>query len=197
MASPITANEQKYTRNSRIARWHLDSVLQAIYDLLATTGATSILDAGCGEGFVTGYLAARDSTLSLTGVDLNQAAIDYAARRFGKHARFQTGSVYKLPFSDKSFDLVLCSEVLEHLSDPNFAVRELKRVAQSYVLVTVPREPLFKWTNDLSRALGFSMDPGHVNFWTVTSFRKYIRAHFADPTFARKHLIYQLALGRP
>ncbi len=197
MTSPISANEQKYTRNSRIAQWHLDSVLRAIYELLSTTGAKSILDAGCGEGFVTGFIASRDPTLSLTGMDLNQAAIDYATRRFGKLARFQTGSVYRLPFSDNSFDLVLCSEVLEHLRDPDLAVRELKRVARGHVLVTVPREPLFKWTNNLSRALGFSMDPGHVNFWTGTSFRKYICAHFADPIFARKHFIYQLALGRP
>lgn len=191
-----SANKQKYSRSSRIAQWHLNSVMEAIYQLLAESGGASILDAGCGEGFLTDYLARRDPSLRLTGVDMSSEAIAYAEERFGERARFRTGNVYKLPFSDNSFDVVLCSEVLEHLDEPDLAVRELIRVARRHVVITVPNEPYFKWLNDLARALGISMDPGHVNFWTRSSFKAFIRSHFDNPVFSRKHIIYQLALAR-
>ncbi len=153
-----------------------------------------MLDAGCGEGFVTRYLAQQNPALRLTGVDLSREAIAYAQEHFGELARFRTGSLYKLPFSDNSFDTVLCSEVLEHLDDTRRAVNELKRVARRYVLITVPREPYFKWLNDMGRRLGVSPDPGHVNFWTKKTFQDFIKSHFNAPVFATKH-VYQMALA--
>ncbi len=191
-----SANKQKYSRNSRIAQWHLNSVMEAIYQLLAETEGTSILDAGCGEGFLTDYLARRDSSLRLTGVDMSSEAIAYAEDMFGERVRFRMGNVYKLPFSDNSFDVVLCSEVLEHLDDPDLATRELTRVARRHVIITVPNEPYFRWLNDLARALGICMDPGHINFWTKSTFETFIRSHFDNPVFSRKHMIYQLVLAR-
>lgn len=194
-SEPYTsANKQKYSRSSRIAQWHLRSVMEAIYQLIAQTGGASVLDAGCGEGFVTDYLARRDSSLRLTGVDRSRKAIAYAEDMFGERARFRMGNLYKLPFSDNSFDVVLCSEVLEHLDDADLATRELIRVARRHVVITVPNEPYFTWLNDLARALGISMDPGHVNFWTKSSFKAFICSHFDNPVFSRKHIIYQLAL---
>ena len=51
------------------------------------------------------------------------------------------------------------------------------------------------WTlsDDLGRALGFSPDPGHVNFWTPKTFERFVRAHFDVGTFCT-HGIYQIAL---
>ena len=191
-----SANKQKYLHRDRLSLWHLRSVMEAIYRLLAQSEPKSVLDAGCGEGFVTKYLADRDPRLRLTGVDVSPEAIEYAQARFGDVARFCTGSVFTLPFSDNSFDTVVCSEVLEHINDAERAVQELKRVARRYVLITVPREPIFKWLNDFARAIKFSQDPEHVNFWTSKSFRLFVRTHFDDPVFARKHVIYQLALAK-
>lgn len=190
-----SANHQKYTHKSRLYQWHMNAFLMEVYQLLEQSQARTVLDAGCGEGFVTRHLAQQDPTLRLTGVDLNQEAIQYAQTNFGELATFRTGNLYKLPFSDKSFDLVMCSEVLEHLEDTDRAVCELKRVARRHVLITVPREPYFKWLNDVSRSLGISPDPGHVNFWTKESFQRFIHSHFKAPVFARKHVIYQMALA--
>ena len=190
-----SANQQKYTEQNRLYQWHIRAFLQEIYHLLEQTEAQSVLDAGCGEGFVTRYLAQQNPALRLTGVDLSKEAIAYAQDHFGDLAHFRTGSLYKLPFSDNSFDVIVCSEVLEHLDDTERAVSELKRVARRYVLITVPREPYFKWLNDLGRALGISPDPGHVNFWTKTTFQAFISSHFNAPVFAWKHVIYQLALA--
>ncbi len=189
-----SANHQKYTQPNRLYQWHLHAFLERVYQLLDQTDAQSVLDAGCGEGFVTRYLAQQNPAWRLTGVDLSREAIAYAQEHFGELARFCTGSLYKLPFSDNSFDTVLCSEVLEHLDDTRRAVNELKRVARRYVLITVPREPYFKWFNDMGRRLGVSPDPGHVNFWTKKTFQDFIKSHFNAPVFARKH-VYQMALA--
>ena len=187
-----STNQQKHTATNWFYRKHLEAFYEKLYEMIDATESESLLDAGCGEGFVVDYLAQRNPNLKLTGIDVSAEAIEYAKAHFGERARFRTGSVYKLPFSDKSFDTILCSEVLEHLDDPNRAVSELKRVARKYVVITVPHEPYFQWLNNLGKLVGVATDPGHVNFWTKNTFQAFIRVHFADPTFAWKQL-YQLA----
>lgn len=191
----ISTNHNKHTTGNWLYRKHLESFFHRMNEMLAETEPRSVLDAGCGEGFVLDYLAKRHPDVRLTGVDLSDEAVAFARERFGDVAQFRTGSVYKLPFSDNSFDTVLCSEVLEHLDEPGRAIQELKRVARNYVLITVPHEPYFQWLNTLGRRLGVNPDAGHVNFWTTKTFEEFIRRHFDAPTFARKQL-YQLALAR-
>ncbi len=186
----------RHARTGRIARWHLRSINEAIFQLVTKSRAQSVLDAGCGEGFVTGYLAERNPSLKLTGIDLSRDAIAYARKHFGNAATFSTGSVLKLPYEDASFDTVVCSEVLEHIVDWDGAIAELKRVARRHVVITVPHEPYFKALNDLGRAVRFCQDPGHVNFWSWSAFKSMIGANFATAIMQRKHVIYQLALGR-
>jgi ubiquinone/menaquinone biosynthesis C-methylase UbiE len=190
-ASP---NLEKYTTQNALYRWHLDAFHEVLYRLMQQAAPRTVLDAGCGEGYVAHYLAERDRSLQVTGVDLSAGAIAYAQEHFGEAATFRTGSVLALPFSDNAFDLVLCSEVLEHLEAPADAVAQLKRVARRHVLITVPLEPYFRWVNNLGRVLGISPDPGHVQFWSRRGFEAFIRQHFAQATFAHKHY-YQLALA--
>ena len=187
-----STNQQKHTATNWFYRKHLDAFYEKLYEMIEATECESLLDAGCGEGFVVDYLAQRNPNLKLTGIDVSSDAIEYAKAHFGEKARFRPGSVYKLPFSDKSFDTILCSEVLEHLDDPNRAVGELKRVARKHVVITVPHEPYFQWLNNLGKLAGVATDPGHVNFWTKNTFQAFIRVHFEAPTFAWKQL-YQLA----
>jgi ubiquinone/menaquinone biosynthesis C-methylase UbiE len=187
-------NYSRHTSTNRLYRKHLESFHATLYEAIEKTGCETLLDAGCGEGFVIDYLASRNPSLKLTGIDLDEKAIEYATSHFGERARFRSGSVYKLPFSDSSFDTVLCSEVLEHLDDPNRAVGELQRVARNYVVVTVPHEPYFGWLNRLGQFFGINPDPGHVNFWTSNTFQAFMRVHFKDPQFTRKQL-YQIAVA--
>jgi ubiquinone/menaquinone biosynthesis C-methylase UbiE len=196
-SSPATyesANHHKYTVDNAFYQWHLQAFLDELCEMLDAAAPGTVLDAGCGEGFVTDRLARHDPALELTGVDLSKDAIAYARDHFGHQARFLTGSIYDLPFEDDQFDAVVCSEVLEHLDAPEQAVRELQRVARGHVLITVPREPYFQWLNNVGQWLGFSPDPGHVNFWSKSGFQGFIEAHFDDVQYAWKH-IYQLALA--
>lgn len=201
MSEPVTArtyesaNLAKHTADNWLYRKHLERFYEKLADVVRQSECETLLDAGCGEGFVVDFLTRTIPDLKVTGVDVSEEAIEYAKEHFGDNARFRTGSVYKLPFSDRSFDAVLCSEVLEHLDDPNRAVSELKRVARSHVIITVPHEPYFQWLNNLGQLVGVSKDPGHVNFWTSNTFQAFVRAHFDNPTFAWKQL-YQIALAQ-
>jgi ubiquinone/menaquinone biosynthesis C-methylase UbiE len=190
-----STNHHKHTHSNRFYQWHLQEVMGCLYDVIAATEPRNVLDAGCGEGYVLDFISRRNPDLKLVGVDLSEQAVQYAKEHFGQRAEFRKGSVYKLPFSDKSFDTVVCSEVLEHLDDAGRAIAELRRVARKAVVITVPREPYFQWLNNAAQWLGISPDPEHVNFWDKGGFEAFIRSHFEDVTFASKH-IYLMASAR-
>lgn len=190
-----SSNLQRHTTSNVLYRWHMDAFHRCIFEFVQRAGPEKVLDAGCGEGFGVYDLARRDPSLSLTGIDLDGEAVAYARARFGAIATFEQGTILDLPYENGARDLVLCSEVLEHLSAPGRAVAELKRVARTHVLITVPLEPFFWMLNRLAQWLGLSDDPGHVQYWDHDAFRTFILDHFDAATFARKH-IYQLALCR-
>lgn len=188
-----STNHHKYQAQNPLYQWHLQAFMDTLFGMVEQTNPQSVLDAGCGEGYTVKYLAERNREWKLTGLDLSEVAIKYAQTQLGDRAKFRTGSIYKLPFSDRSFDTVICSEVLEHLDEPERAVAELKRVARKAVVITVPREPYFQWLNNVGQRLGISPDPEHVNFWNKEQFQAFVRAHFEQAQFEWKH-IYQLAL---
>ncbi len=188
-------NIRKYRSDNWLYSRHLKAFQETLFELLTQSNPASVLDAGCGEGFVVKYLKRQDPSLEVTGIDKSTEAVTYARRMIEVDAAFHTGDLYDLPFADGSFDTVVCSEVLEHLHWPDRAVGELKRVARSHVLISVPREPLFRWVNNLGQWLGLSPDPGHRQFWSHASFKSFIDRHLDDPSFRTKH-VYQLALGK-
>lgn len=123
----------------KLARYHDDHDqrmrARAVSSLVDPLCA-SLLDVGCGNGFITRQLKAR----RVVGLDLSQAAL---AEFEGEYV---CGSADNLPFDDASFDTVVCTELLEHLPQHSFerATREMVRVARRQIVIGVPfRENLF------------------------------------------------------
>jgi ubiquinone/menaquinone biosynthesis C-methylase UbiE len=154
-----------------------------------------VLDAGSGEGFLADELVRRAPGLGVTAVDVRVAALRFARERFGAHQPRIAAGICDLPFRNQAFDLVLCSEVLEHLEHPLEALRELIRVSARYVLITVPREPIFQLLNRTGRALRLCSDAGHIHFWTRAAFQREFAPFFTETMFRWRHT-YQLLLGR-
>lgn len=94
-------------------------------------GVRTLLDVGCGDGALTNPLG---EDYDVTGADLSRAALAHVT------TKSVVASATHLPFDGGSFDLVLCSQVLEHLEDAEYlqALRELRRVASGHVLISVP-----------------------------------------------------------
>lgn len=139
---------------------------------------TTILDVGCAEGTVAHRLVQLTGA-EVTGFDLDDPAITQAWA--DGPGELVTGDAHALPFEDKSFDLVLGLEVLEHVADPHLVLAEMVRVTKRPLILSVPNEPFFRMGNLLTcrhvRSLGNT--PGHWNHWTPISFQALVSKHAA------------------
>ena len=139
------------TRTDEYTHGHHESVLRshrwrtaensAGYLLAALYPGQRLLDVGCGPGTITIDLAARVTPGTVVGLDRSEAVVELArdaARAAGvANLEFQVGDVYALPFADGSFDVVHAHQLLQHLTDPIAALRELKRVTRPGGIVAV------------------------------------------------------------
>lgn len=89
--------------------------------------AQDILDFGCGDGQLAGFIARHKNPLSVTGVDIDQAALQRARANF-PDVTFIEGTVGGLPFPDRSFDVIVAFDMLEHVMQPGAILKELYRV---------------------------------------------------------------------
>jgi ubiquinone/menaquinone biosynthesis C-methylase UbiE len=91
-----------------------------------------LLDCGCGQGAITTDLAALISPGEAVGIDMGTSQIDaareWAVSKGQQNISFEVGDIYEIPFSTASFDAVFANTVLEHVSDPGRAMREMLRV---------------------------------------------------------------------
>ena len=97
-----------------------------------------VLDLGCGSGYLNRKNAPAD--FRIYGLDLSNAYLAIARQQAHSDVFIQ-GDALQLPFKDQSFDLVICSEVLEHLPDHEKALEEIKRVTRKIFICTVPLLP--------------------------------------------------------
>jgi len=106
----------------------------------APTAVTSILDVGCGPGIFLHELGERFPAASLQGVEYSTTALEAASPRL--RARILQGDILEVAgrLAPASFDLIVCSEVLEHVRDPQAVVVTLTALAApgATLLLTVP-----------------------------------------------------------
>jgi ubiquinone/menaquinone biosynthesis C-methylase UbiE len=179
-AVPTGNTYDKYGSTNRYVRRLMASFEGALDDLFARAAPESVLDVGCGEGVLTTRWADRLPGGTVVGVDLPDPKLEahwHASHR--QNLEFITGRAEELPFGSDEFDLVAAIETLEHVADPERAVAELARVAHRHVLVSVPREPLWRMLNVMRgayvRRLGNT--PGHVNHWSKRGFAQLLARH--------------------
>ena len=111
-----------------------------------------LLDCGCGPGSITiGLAAAVAPDGRVVGLDIEPRQLDtaraLASERGVTNRSFQQGSIYELPFDDASFDVAVAHFVVEHVSDPLRALKEVRRVLRPGGLAAIkdPYYPAFTW----------------------------------------------------
>jgi len=130
-SSRYTQGHERATLASHGARTALNS---AAYLLPRLTPGMRVLDIGCGPGSITLDLAARVAPGQVIGLENTEAPLiaarAAAAARSDTTTLFQIGDALNLPFEEASFDVVHAHQVLQHLSDPVRALREMQRVCK-------------------------------------------------------------------
>jgi ubiquinone/menaquinone biosynthesis C-methylase UbiE len=168
----------KYALRNPLARAMVTGWRAQLRALVARASPASVLDVGCGDGTLTAEWAGAVPAARVLGVDVRDVVTAPRARNLG----FATvAPCPPLPFPDGAFDLVAAVESLEHMEDPEAAVSELVRCARRHVLVSVPREPLWRALNLARgahvRRLGDT--PGHRHHFSARSLRALLGRHGA------------------
>jgi 2-polyprenyl-3-methyl-5-hydroxy-6-metoxy-1,4-benzoquinol methylase len=104
----------------------------AMLNAIGQPEGLTVLDAGCGEGYLSRILAENGAIV--TGIDSSARLIEAAGAQTKTDARpvsFDVGSVDELPYADSTFDLVICNHLLNDLYDPSRPISEFSRVLRS------------------------------------------------------------------
>ena len=141
----------------------------------------SLLDVGCGEGvLVHRWASKRPRRAGVVGIDLEEPSIQAGwAEREAPNLEYRVMQAENLPFADGEFELASAIEVLEHVPDPEHTVAEMARCASRHLLVSVPREPLWRMLNMARGAYWSELGntPGHLNHWSRRSFVSLLSRH--------------------
>jgi 2-polyprenyl-3-methyl-5-hydroxy-6-metoxy-1,4-benzoquinol methylase len=149
-------------------------------ELFVRADPQSLLDVGCGEGVLTHKWAHRLGDRRVVGIDLEDPAIQAEwEKRRAPNLDYRIMKAENLPFADGEFDVATAIEVLEHVPDPAHTVAEMARVASGHLLVSVPREPLWRMLNVARGAYlkDLGNTPGHLNHWSKRSFVELLSRH--------------------
>ena len=107
-----------------------------------------VIDIGAGDGFITNFLGIR-------GVDNDPCGIKAAAK---KGVKIDLGDAYSLPYKDEEFESALMSDTIEHFSNVDLVLTEVRRVIRKFFYVNIPLKEKFK-------------EPDHYHAWTPEQFK--------------------------
>ena len=177
----VTGNTyDKYGSTNPVVRRLMSSFERTLDELMARAEPQSLLDVGCGEGVLVHRWAQSLPGRRVVGIDLEEESIQAGwSQRQAPNLEYRTMPAEDLPFAADEFDLATAIEVLEHVPDPEHTLAEMARCAERHLLVSVPREPLWRMLNMARGAyLGqLGNTPGHLNHWSKRSFARLLAQH--------------------
>ncbi len=172
----VTGNTyDKYGSSNPLVRRMMAGFESALQELFRRADPRSLLDVGCGEGVLAQRLAQQIEPRRVVGIDLEEESIQTGwAAHSAPNLQYIVMRAENLPFADGEFDLACAIEVLEHVPDPEHTLAEMARCAERHLLVSVPREPLWRMMNMARGAYWGALGntPGHLNHWSQRSFVK-------------------------
>jgi 2-polyprenyl-3-methyl-5-hydroxy-6-metoxy-1,4-benzoquinol methylase len=189
----------KYQSSNPISRYLVANFLTTLMEVVRGTGAKEVHEIGCGEGQIAGLL--RRYGFRVRGYDFSAAALNVARRNAAEaklDIEYVQKDIYELDPEHDSAELVMCCEVLEHLTDPERALESLRTIARQHLVLSVPREPIWHILNMMRgkylTALGNT--PGHYNHWSTKGFVDLVSSR-ADVQTVRTPVPWTVVYCRP
>ena len=201
--APRTGNAyDKYGSTHPVERRLVAGFLRGLDELWSLSGgpaAVSRVDVGCGEGRITAEWARRAPQCQVVGLDRASEPLSAAwARHALPNLRFVTGDAGALPFADGEFAAASAIELLEQVTDPDAVLAELLRVSRGPVILSVPREPVWRVLNvGRGRYLKWlGNPPGHIHHFSRGAFLRLVGRH-GEVAAVRTPFPWTMALVRP
>ncbi|MDA2934370.1 methyltransferase domain-containing protein [Acidobacteria bacterium AH-259-D05] len=135
MSPKNTIAEHPFTINTGSS---IEATVRETMARLSLPNQCKLLDLGCGTGSLIGKILERWPSVKTAGVDVSLGMLQVARHKLGGHAVFACADGHHLPFTDKSFDVVVCCNTFHFLRKPNLALGEVKRVlhAEGKLVIT-------------------------------------------------------------
>lgn len=195
----VTGNTyDKYGSSNPVVRRLMAGFERTLDELWEMAAPTSILDVGCGEGVLTHEWAQRLDGGRIVGIDLDDPHLhELWKTRQAPNLEYQVMKAENLPFAENEFDMATAIEVLEHVPDPEETLCEMQRCAKRWILVSVPREPIWRATNMARGAYWKHLGntPGHVNHWSSGDFRRLL-SNYGEVVELRRPFPWTMCLVR-
>ncbi len=173
-------NKQKHESKNPAQRALLHRFKQTAVAMVDQVAPRTVLEVGCGEGYMLDVLSTARPSLELKGIDISESAIAEAKSRLGDRATLAVEDARDLSASGQKYDLVVMLEVLEHIPNPAQMLPVLEGLTQGPLLLSVPWEPFFRGLNFLrgKHVTAWGNDPEHVNHWGRRSFLDFVGSRF-------------------
>jgi len=182
-ASPLTVTTgnyyNKHETTNYLYRLLVNRYKSTLQNLVKHLPGTNGFEIGSGEGYIVDYINEVRPDLQLMGSDISLDLIrKTAADHLDSGWLITLGEA--LPFSNRSFDIVFACEVLEHVYQPEEVLKEIQRITDGYLVISVPQEPIWRILNMLrfKYVRDFGNTPGHVNHWSVNGITQLIGKYF-------------------
>jgi len=172
----------KYESQNIIVKYLMNNFLQSIRDFVGYCNPKNIHELGCGEGYLLNII--RNSGYKISGSDycdeIIKKACEIANEKNLDSTVFSVKNIYEIGSELKEFDLILCSEVFEHLHYPEKVMEKLSSNTSKYLILSVPNEPLWRILNltRLTYIKDFGNTPGHINHWSKSNFLNFVSKYF-------------------
>lgn len=172
----------KYSSRNPFVRYVIRCFGKSLSDLVAMAAPTTIHEVGCGEGYWVLHWRRQGFVVRGTDAYLSviQLARENAANQGLNSDLFAVRDIYDLDPEKDSADLIVCSEVLEHLEHPEAALRKLSMMVSNHLILSVPCEPIFRLLN-IARGkylTSWGNTPGHVQHWSREKFCRLVEHYF-------------------
>jgi len=168
-----------YNHPNRIFRYIECKRISVLLGFADINENDKVLEIGCGIG----NILERIKKGHLYGVDISEVQIERAKKRLGSGVNLTKAPGESLPFEDKFFDKIICTEVFEHVLEPQLIINEMKRVLKDggIISLSIPNEKLINFTKSVILGTGLRriLEPKESN-WNLASKNNLDEWHLQD-----------------